>query len=117
MSSTGTRKKNISSTLFLENAEKNLKSIKNDSHAFFICMNTIENLNKLLELWNKFITYNHLGLIFLNPFSKAEKSWTIFPHTHDLISDESSLKLGIQTMFGQVEPTDRKDIEKIYENQ
>jgi len=102
---------------FLEEAEKNMKSMKPEADAFFVCMNTLENLKKLLAIWNDLTAYSHLGLIFLNPFSKTEKAWTIFPYTHSKIADEDSLKTGIQSMFGQVETVDRNSVEKMYENE
>jgi len=102
---------------FLEKIEKNLREIKEDSDAFFVCMNTVDNLKKLLAMWNELIRYRHLCFIFLNPFSRTEKLWTIFPYTHNKIADESSLKTGIQSMFEQVEPIDRKEVEKMYENE
>ena len=102
---------------FLEKIPEQLKKIKTDSHSIFVCMNTKDNFKKLLELWNELVNFNNLGIIFLNPFSKTEKLWTIFPHTHDLIADEASLKTGLQTMFEQVESAERAEVEKMYENE
>jgi len=102
---------------FLENIDKNLKEIKQDSHAFFICTNSEENLKKMISMWDELISYSHLGFIFLNPFSRTDKLWTIFPHTHNLIADEASLNTGLQSMFIQVEQVDRNSVEKMYENE
>ncbi len=102
---------------FLEKIGEHLKKIKKDSHSIFVCMNTKENFKKMLELWNELVDFSHLGVIFLNPFSKTEKLWTIFPHTHNLIADEASLKTGLQTMFEQIESVERSGVEKMYENE
>lgn len=99
---------------FLESCEKNLKSIKEDSHASIVCFNTKDNFRILSEKWGDFVNFRHLNLIFLNPFSNEQKVWVIFPHTHNNIADPDSLKLGLQTMFEQVEPIERKRIEEIY---
>jgi len=101
---------------FLENIGNDLKAIKQDSPAFVVCMNSPENLKKLLASWKDLVAYLHLGFLFLNPFSKTEKAWIIFPYTHSKIADESSLKAGIQSMFEQVDPVERSNIEKMYEN-
>jgi len=101
---------------FLEKIDEQTKRIKPDSHSIFVCMNTKENFKKLLESWKGLVNFSHLGIIFLNPFSKTEKLWTIFPHTHNLIADETSLKTGLQTIFDQVEPVERNKVEKMYEN-
>jgi len=101
---------------FLEKIDSDVKTLKDDSHAFVVCMNTIENLKKIIALWKELITYRHLGVVFLNPFSKTEKTWTIFPYTHSMVADDATLKSGLQTMFGQVEPVERANIEKMYEN-
>lgn len=101
---------------FLEKLDEQLKKIKKDSRPIFVCMNTRDNFKKLLDLWADLITFNHLGIIFLNPFSKTEKLWVIFPHTHDLIADEASLKTGLQTMFDQVEYVEKSEVERMYDN-
>ena len=97
---------------FLENLKNDLKSLKDDSHASIMCLNTIENFNRLIENWKLLAAYRHLNLVFVNPFSEMQKFWAIFPYTHDKIADEESLKLGLQTMFEQVEPIDKNRIEK-----
>ena len=98
---------------FLEHYKNDLKTLKDDSHASLICFNTKENFNSLLESWNEFVAYRHLSIIFLNPYSAAQKVWVIFPYTHNNIADPDSLKLGLQTMFEQVEVIDRKRAEEV----
>lgn len=55
---------------FLEKVDNDLKTLKDDANAFIVCMNSPENLKKMLSIWNNLILYSHLGVIFLNPFSK-----------------------------------------------
>ena len=85
-----------SSTLFaiLENAGNNI---------YIVTMNTIANLNFLIENWEKFIVFHHLALCFVNPDSKEEKRWIVFPHTHNSISIRNSLAKGLNSMFETVE--------------
>lgn len=101
---------------FLENIDKNLKLLKESSDSVVVCMNTSENLKSLLAMWKDIIKFRHLAFIFLNPFSKTEKSWTIFPYTHDMIADSATLKSGIKSMFEQVEEVEKDKVEKVYEN-
>ena len=101
---------------FLEDIDKNLKLLKEDSDAAIICMNTQENLNKMFEKWKDLAKHRHLAMMFVNPSSKLDKLWVIFPYTHDRIADPSSFKTGIKTMFEQVDEVDRSNVEKVYEN-
>ncbi len=101
---------------FLEDIEKNLKLVKEDSDAAIVCMNTDENLKELFAKWKDLVKYRHLAMMFVNPSSKLDKLWVIFPYTHDRIADPSSFKTGIKTMFEQVDIADRKEFEKVYEN-
>ena len=55
----------------------------------------------------------YLVVYFVNPFSKIEKKWIIYPSTHNRISDEASLKPGLRAMFDTVEAISKKEVEKI----
>ncbi len=100
---------------FLENLGRNLEEIKMDSDACVVCLNTKENLKKVLESWKDLVLYRHLAILFANPFSKTDKSWSVFPYTHNRISDFSALKPGLNTMFEQVEEADKDEINKMYD--
>ena len=57
----------------------------------------------LIGKWKKFVGITTLNIYFMNPLSKKEKVWTIFPYVHDKICDSSSLKLGIKIMANMVD--------------
>jgi len=99
---------------FLEHYANDLKSLRPDSHSSIVCFNTRDNFRILVDKWNDFISFSHLSFIFVNPFAHEQKVWIIFPHTHNNIADPDSLKLGLQTMFEQVESLDRKKVEEVY---
>ena len=44
-----------------------------------------------------------LSVMFVNPESKIDKKWIIYPATHNSICDASSLKTGLESMFAMVD--------------
>ena len=77
-----------------------------------VMLNSKENLDFLMNKWNKLIKFEKLTLFFINPFSEPDKKWFISPYVHDRICDNDSLKLGLKTMFETVESITEKDIMK-----
>ena len=79
-----------------------------------VCFHTKENFDFLISNWNEFVGFGRNFLIyFINPFSKLERVLSICPYTHQLISDEESLKLGLKTMSETVEFTTEDEVKKI----
>lgn len=68
-----------------------------------VCLNTKENLEFLIKNWEKFSSNKQLCIYFVNPFSKSEKRWILYPATHATIAEAESLKLGLYTMFETVD--------------
>lgn len=91
----------ISATLDFDSI---LKKINNNSYFAIVTLNSKDNLDAMLKVWNKLIEFKFLSLIFVNPFSELDKKWIIFPYTHHRISDESSLKIGLKSIFETVDP-------------
>ena len=89
-----------------------LKSIKAD-HKGLIVYNSAENFEKLLKSWQKLSTIQNLTVYFVNPFSKTEKKWIINPYVHNKISDETSLKQGLDSMFIMVDSISKKEVEQL----
>ena len=85
-----------------------IKKLDNNSHFTIIALNSKENFRLLIQNWKTLVGFKSLSVIFANPFSSLDKKWIIFPHTHDKICDESSLELGIKSMFDMVEEIDGK---------
>jgi hypothetical protein len=68
-----------------------------------VCLNTKVNFNFLLTNWEKLASFKSLSLYFVNPKSRLEKRWILFPFTHHSIADNESLKLGLMAMFETVD--------------
>lgn len=79
---------------------------KIDASSEFISLvifNSKDNLNKVIENWEKLSKNPKFSIYFVNPFSSLEKKWIIFPSTHSLISSGSNLKKGLLALFSTVE--------------
>ena len=87
----------------IDDIDKILEKINKDAYFTIIILNNKYNLDILIKNWKKLIEYKFLSFYFINPFSQLDKKWIIFPHTHHKICDESSLELGLKSMFGMVE--------------
>jgi len=74
-----------------------------ENHITIVTLNTKKNLQILIEKWNKFASYDDLNIYFINPFSTTEHKWVIFPYTHSKITEKSSLKIGLESLFSTVE--------------
>jgi len=93
--------------------EENILKKLSDSHQTIVCFNTKENIEFALKHWEELIKHAYLSIFFVNPFSKTEKIWIIYPQTHHGISDKATLNQGIYSLAEQVESTAKKEIETI----
>jgi hypothetical protein len=99
---------------FIENFGFILKEISNKEYYFsLIVFNTQENFDIIVSNWNKLTDKPKLSIYFVNPFSKTDKKWIIFPCTHNLISDKSALKVGLLSLFNTVEVLTEEEVRKI----
>lgn len=97
---------------FVENVEETLKKFGSEENSTLVVYNTKENFDKVLNSWEKLINFKkHFNIYFVNPFSKLEKKWIVYPYTHHSISGGES-KLGLKTLFETVEPITRQELEK-----
>lgn len=96
------------STSFLKDLER--VSEKNKG---IIVYNTAENFKILIKEWPKLVKNESLMIYFVNPFSKLDKKWVINPRTHALISDDASLKEGLNALYISVDATTQKEVELI----
>jgi len=65
-----------------------------------VCLNKKENINFTVRNWEKLIKNPKFSMIFVHP--KSSQKWIIFPHTHNKITEKSTLKLGLETMAMEV---------------
>ena len=94
----------------VKNIDSLIQKMNNNSYFSIVTLNSKENFNIILKNWSKLISFKFLNIIFINPFSNADKKWIIFPHTHHKICDESSLETGLNSMFSMVEPIEEEQL-------
>lgn len=63
-----------------------------------------ENLAVLVNGWKIFAQFKRMfSMMFANPSSKTEKCWMLYPMTHDLVTEDKSLKAGLESIAMNVE--------------
>lgn len=98
---------------FLNDLNNTLSKLKAE-HKSLVCLHTKENFDTLLKEWKKFVDIGRNFMVyFVNPFSKTERVLVLSPHTHNMISDEDSLVMGLKTMAENVEYTTEEEVKKI----
>ncbi|MBW2990274.1 hypothetical protein KY348_01065 [Candidatus Woesearchaeota archaeon] len=81
-----------------ENLElENIKKLKEDETAFYVCICNEHNFKMLADNWDLFKKKQNLTFIFLNP--KLAEKWIIKPFVHAKIADPATLKQGLRTMY------------------
>lgn len=100
--------------------ENDFSKIKNevqkDQYSAIVLFNTKDNLNFVVKNWSDLIKNRKLILMFLNPFSKTDKMWSVFPQTHDFVSEGKAIKEGLTTLFSNVEESTEQELRKIIES-
>ena len=92
---------------------KKLLPFKTNKLSLFI-LNTKENFEIILANWDKLAKFDSLfNIYFMNPFSKLDKKWTIYPMTHNSMTDKKSLKPGLQSLAANVDWISKEEYEKI----
>ena len=97
------REQYVSVVAELKNLDSIINKINNNSYFTIVALNSKENFEALLKNWKRLVDFKFLSIMLVNPFSGIDKKWIIFPYTHHKICDESSLELGLKSMFGTVE--------------
>ena len=101
---------------FLDESNLNaaLEKIKGYEYCSLVSYNTEKAFEAVIKNWDKLAKFKrHFSIYLVNPFSKTEKRWTIYPMTHDLITDKAGLKSGLVALFITVEPITKEEIENI----
>ena len=78
-----------------------------------VLLNTRENLDLVVSNWAKLINDLKFSIYFVNPFSSLDKVLSIFPRTHDLVTEKASLKIGLEALALNVEQFTKEDFKKI----
>ena len=87
-----------------------IQRINNNLYFSIVTLNSKQNFDSICKNWSKLIGFKFLNIIFVNPFSALDKKWIVFPHTHHMICDESSLQNGLKSMFEMVEPIEEDQL-------
>lgn len=82
-----------------------------------VTLNTKENFAFVVSEWKRFHDVRHFSIMFINPFSRLDKKWVVFPSTHHLISEGKGIKKGLQALYENVEPITLSEFEKIVKSE
>ncbi|MBU0535346.1 MAG: hypothetical protein KKE20_00105 [Nanoarchaeota archaeon] len=89
-----------------------LKKLSGYEVCSIVCYNTQDNFNAVVESWPVLAKFKrNFSINFINPFSRTEKRWVVYPQTHDLISEK--MKQSLKILASNVETTTKKEIEKV----
>jgi hypothetical protein len=95
--------KSDSSTFFLIRPElKDAKEATKDGNVSLVTLNTKKNVNTIVSNWNLLSQKQNLCIYFVN-LSSNEK-WILYPFTHNKITDKSSLKRGLMSLYESISP-------------
>lgn len=68
--------------------------------ATVVCLNKKENLKFVVDNWDKIIKNKKFSIVFVH--MSSNQRWIIYPYTHNMITEKSALKSGLQTLFEQI---------------
>jgi len=101
---------------FLDNSNliSSLDRLKGHDNCSLAVYNTKEAFDAVIKSWEKLAKFKrHFSIYFINPFSKTEKRWTLYPMTHDLVTEGAGLKAGLLSLFSTVDSTTKEEIERV----
>jgi len=93
----------------IEDIDGVFSKFDSEKHFGLVVLNTKGNLDILVKNWKEFVKFKHLCVYFVNPSSKLDKKWIIYPYTHNNICEKDALEKGLNSMFEMVEPLNEKD--------
>jgi len=99
---------------FLEDVDAVFKELKDYPNCAVVVYNSKKNMDSVVKHWEKLIKFNkHFSIYFVNPFSRMDKKWIVYPYTHNMISDKKGWKEGLLSLYNNVEEVNIKELEKI----
>lgn len=91
-----------------------LEKLKPYETCALVTYNTKENIDIVLKAWDKLAKFKrNFSINFINPFSKTDKRWALYPMTHDFVTDRKDLKRSISIISSNVEYANKNEIEKV----
>ena len=97
---------------FIQNINEVMEKMHEEEHFSLVVFNTKDNLEAVVDSWNRLIEFKKLSIYFVNPFSQLDKKWIVCPYTHHKVGSESSLELGLKTMFEMVGSLSKEELSK-----
>ena len=97
---------------FIGDINEVIKKINEEEYFSLVVFNTKENFEAVVENWNRLVEFKKLSIYFVNPFSQLDKKWIVYPYTHHQVGSESSLELGLKTMFETVESINKEELNR-----
>ncbi|MEM3127306.1 MAG: hypothetical protein QW331_04550 [Candidatus Woesearchaeota archaeon] len=83
----------------------------NTEHVLVI-LNNKDNIKKIVENWDLLHPRKNLAVYFVNPISKTDTKWIIYPHTHHRITEKTVLESGLESIAVNVEEITLQELEK-----
>jgi len=88
--------------------------LKGYENCSLVVYNTKDNFDVIVDNWEKFVGFKrNFSISFINPFSRTDKRWVVYPATHSLVTDDSKTKQSLKILFSNVEATTKEDVERI----
>lgn len=84
-------------------ADESFISKISSGFVYLVVLNTHENINFLIKIWESLIKNPSLYLFVANPYSLSDKSWIVIPAIHNAVADKSKLKQGLLALAQNVE--------------
>lgn len=84
----------------MENLDENEIIKKRELETYYVTLNKKSNVKILIDNWDEIETNKEINFIFTNP--KTNEKWIIHPTTHSKISEEKSIKVGINTLYESI---------------
>ncbi|MBW2989002.1 hypothetical protein KY358_01655 [Candidatus Woesearchaeota archaeon] len=94
----------------IKDIDEMITKFDEDGYFGLAVFNTRANLDALLKNWDKLARFKRLGVYFVNPFSKTDKRWIVYPYTHNNICERGALEKGLNSMFEMVEQMTEEQI-------
>ena len=84
------------------------------AHCSIVTYHTMENFNALIRDWEHYAKFKrHFSLYFVNPFSRQDKLWVLYPASHHAISEDSNRKAGLNSIASVVDTTSLDELSTI----
>ncbi|MCX6706528.1 MAG: hypothetical protein NT001_00075 [Candidatus Woesearchaeota archaeon] len=97
---------------------KTIEKLKPYEMCSLVVYNTKANFDAIVRHWDKIAGFKkNFSVNFINPFSKSEKRWVVYPMTHELVVEKSKIGSSLKILFSNVDAVSKEEIENILKEQ